>query len=75
MSWTGEEMGVARQHATLTMEWCVDCHNEKAVDLASSSYYEEIHNRLTPDLLKKYLEDEKVTVRELGGWECAKCHY
>ena len=25
--------------------------------------------------LRKYLEDEKITVRELGGWECAKCHY
>jgi hypothetical protein len=25
--------------------------------------------------LKEYLEDEKITVKELGGWECAKCHY
>ena len=23
----------------------------------------------------KNLEDEKITVRELGGWECSKCHY
>ena len=41
---------------------------------------EEIHRRLTEtDMgrseLRKYLEDEKITVRELGGWECAKCHY
>jgi hypothetical protein len=26
-------------------------------------------------LYKKYLDDGKVTVKELGGWECAKCHY
>jgi len=26
-------------------------------------------------LYGKYLEDGKVTVNELGGWECAKCHY
>jgi hypothetical protein len=25
--------------------------------------------------LKQYLEDGKITVEELGGWECAKCHY
>jgi hypothetical protein len=25
--------------------------------------------------LKQYLEDDKITVKELGGWECAKCHY
>ena len=23
----------------------------------------------------KIFEDDKVTVKELGGWECAKCHY
>ena len=26
-------------------------------------------------LYEKYLEDGKVSVSELGGWECAKCHY
>jgi len=25
--------------------------------------------------LKEYLKDDKITVKELGGWECAKCHY
>jgi len=61
----------------LTMGWCIECHNEKEIDLGSNDYYMEIHNRLKkdPELLKKYKEDDKVTVRELGGWECAKCHY
>jgi hypothetical protein len=45
-----------------------------------NGYYDEIHRRLTETPmgnkeLQKYLEDEKITVRELGGWECAKCHY
>jgi hypothetical protein len=26
-------------------------------------------------LYRKYLKDGKVSVSELGGWECAKCHY
>lgn len=65
---------------TLTMGWCIECHNKAEIDLASSDYYEEIHNRLKNDVrgneeLRKYMEDEEITVRELGGWECAKCHY
>jgi mono/diheme cytochrome c family protein len=65
---------------TLTMGWCIECHNKASIDLASSGYYEEIHERLKDDIrgneeLRKYIEDEKVTVRELGGWECGKCHY
>ncbi len=61
----------------LTMGWCIECHNETGVDIGQNAYYEEIHKRLKskPELLKKYMEDDKVSVRELGGWECAKCHY
>jgi cytochrome c551/c552 len=61
----------------LTMGWCIECHNKKQIDLTSSGYYEEIHKRLTlrPDVYKKISEDGQITVRELGGWECAKCHY
>jgi mono/diheme cytochrome c family protein len=65
---------------TLTMGWCIECHNNAAVDLASSEYYEEIHRRLKETKignreLRKILLDDQVSVKELGGWECAKCHY
>lgn len=76
------EMDQVEQWAPLTMGWCVQCHNETAVQVAGSDngYYQEVHRRLTKTPmgqmeLHKYLEDEKITVRELGGWECAKCHY
>ncbi len=76
------KMDQVEQWEPLTMGWCVHCHNETEVKVAGSDngYYQEIHRRLatTPmgqRELRKYLEDEKVTVRELGGWECAKCHY
>jgi mono/diheme cytochrome c family protein len=61
----------------LTMGWCIECHNETGVDLGKNDYYNEIHARLKkdPELLKKFKEDDKISVRELGGWECAKCHY
>jgi cytochrome c551/c552 len=65
---------------TLTMGWCIECHGKKEIDIQSESasgYYKEIHNRLLNDkkTYQKYLEDDKITVAELGGWECAKCHY
>ncbi len=65
---------------TLTMGWCIECHNKAEVDLTKSGYYEEIHNRLKKEIrgneeLRNYLGDDKVTVKELGGWECSKCHY
>ena len=66
---------------TLTMGWCIECHGAKDVALGNgkNGYYDEIHRRLMNNdkaLYRKYLDkDGKVTVSELGGWECAKCHY
>ncbi|WP_165779185.1 cytochrome c3 family protein [Brumimicrobium salinarum] len=68
--------------ATLTMGWCIECHGVKEVSSGpiegKGGYYDEIHKRLLENdetLYEEYLEDGKVTVDELGGWECAKCHY
>ncbi len=72
--------------ATLTMGWCIECHAEKEItdgslDTKGNAYYTEMHNRLLKNkkLYNKILTEEngkiKVTVKELGGWECAKCHY
>lgn len=76
------EGNVVLTKPTLTMGWCIECHAEKeissgSIDSKGDGYYNEIHNRLLKDkkLYNKYLEDKKVTVKELGGWECAKCHY
>lgn len=72
------EYTVAGQHAPLTMGWCINCHNETEVKMEGNGYYDEIHERLKKggqEELKQYLEDGTITARELGGWECAKCHY
>ena len=65
---------------TLTMGWCLECHNKAEVDLTSSGYYTDMHDRLKSSLrgneeLRRFLEDDKITVRDMGGWECNKCHY
>lgn len=64
-----EEMEIMRQHSPLTMGWCVECHRETEVDV-NNEYYKEIHE----ELAKKY-GVEKLTIGQLGGLECAKCHY
>ena len=77
------EGNVKLTRPTLTMGWCIECHGEKeistgALDSKNSGYYNEIHKRLLNNdkkLYADYLKDGKVTVKELGGWECAKCHY
>jgi cytochrome c551/c552 len=77
------EGNIVLTRPTLTMGWCIECHGEKEIsagplDTKNDGYYNEIHRRLMNNdkaLYSKYLEDGKVTVKELGGWECAKCHY
>ena len=64
-----EEMEILYQYSPLTMGWCIDCHRESNVD-KDNEYYQKVHDELS----KKY-GVEKLTVAQLGGIECAKCHY
>lgn len=70
-----ETYTVGKQYAELTMGWCINCHRETKVQMTDNGYYDEIHKRLPEELKKQYLEDGTITVSELGGIECAKCHY
>lgn len=62
---------------TLTMGWCIDCHSQAPVQMDGNGYYDEMKKRLLLDkkLYQKHLDDENITVKDLGGWECSKCHY
>ncbi|MCW4469431.1 c-type cytochrome [Flavobacterium sp. MFBS3-15] len=65
-----ETMEVMRQHAPLTMGWCVNCHRETDVKVEGNEYYTKIHD----ELAKKYGK-QKLTAADMGGTECGKCHY
>ena len=65
-----EEMEIMYQHSPLTMGWCINCHRETNVKVESNEYYAKIHEALS----KKY-GVEKLTVAQMGGLECGKCHY
>lgn len=70
-----EEMDVVEQYSPLTMKWCIECHKTTGVMKDGNGYYEEMHARMTDKYKEKWLGDGKLTVEEIGGWECAKCHY
>ena len=65
-----EEMEIMYQHAPLTMGWCINCHRETNVMAEGNEYYEKVHAELS----KKYGVEE-LTVAQMGGNECMKCHY
>jgi mono/diheme cytochrome c family protein len=61
-----EEMEVVYQHSSLTMGWCIDCHRETKVDFSNNYYHEtfEFHK-----------DHENLTLSQIGGIECSRCHY
>ncbi|HEX8561826.1 MAG TPA: c-type cytochrome [Flavobacterium sp.] len=65
-----QEFEIMKQHAPLTMGWCVDCHRKTDVKMEGNEYYTRIHDELS----KKYGVD-KLTAAQMGGLECGKCHY
>lgn len=65
-----EEMEIMYQYSPLTMGWCINCHRETNVKVEDNEYYTKIHEALS----KKY-GVEKLTVAQMGGLECGKCHY
>lgn len=67
-----EEMEVVHQYSPLSMGWCINCHRETEVQFTDNEYYASY---------AKYHEElangsrEQVTVEDIGGLECQKCHY
>jgi mono/diheme cytochrome c family protein len=66
-----EEMDVVKQYSLLTMGWCIDCHRKTDVNNAGNAYYDkllEVHQASKG-------KGTKMKVEDIGGLECAKCHY
>lgn len=71
-------MNEVYQATDLSMGWCVNCHRETNVNFIDSSgnggnkfysIYEKYHNEI------KAKSRDSVTVNDIGGLECQKCHY
>jgi hypothetical protein len=69
------------QFSELSMGWCVNCHRQTKVDFYKVdstgkstgnkfySIYEKFHNDIKSGKM------DSVTVKDIGGLECQKCHY
>jgi len=71
------EMNEVKQFAELSMGWCVNCHRTTKVNFNYTdstgnkfySIYEKFHNDIKSGKM------DSVTVKDIGGVECQKCHY
>lgn len=68
-----EEMDVLQQHAPLSMGWCINCHRQTEVKFTDNQYYNEYYAKFHKELQEG--KRKKVTVEDIGGLECQKCHY
>lgn len=67
-----QEMPEVYQHSNLTMGWCINCHRETKVNL-DNGYYQQVHG--DSEKFKNALTEKGLTIANLGGLECSKCHY
>lgn len=63
-----EEMEVVYQHSALTMGWCIDCHRNTEIVSQGNEYYDKM-------VLLHADSKDALKVKDIGGLECAKCHY
>lgn len=67
-----EEMEVLKQMSPLSMGWCINCHRQTEVKFKDNPYYAnyaQYHEELASG------KRTAVTVEDIGGLECQKCHY
>lgn len=70
-------MDEVHQAAELSMGWCVNCHRETKVnfnvDSTTGNQFYSIYEKFHQDI--KSGKMDSVTVKDIGGLECQKCHY
>lgn len=72
-----QEMDKVYQASELSMGWCINCHRETKVAFNYNdstgnkfySIYEKFHNDFKAGKM------DSLTVKDIGGIECQKCHY
>jgi mono/diheme cytochrome c family protein len=67
-----KEMSKVYQYSPLTMGWCIDCHRKTEVKHATDNEY---YDRLIKAHEAKGGDATKMTVEDIGGTECGRCHY
>ncbi|MFP4025352.1 MAG: cytochrome c peroxidase [Thiohalospira sp.] len=64
---------LAKQHADLSMGWCLDCHRTRKVNFIGNEYYETTFKEYHKKFINSSLDS--LTIAQMGGENCMKCHY
>jgi hypothetical protein len=67
-----EKMDVVQQVKDLSMGFCIKCHREREVQFMDNAFYttwKDLHTKMEKGEIKR------VTVEDVGGTDCMKCHY
>jgi hypothetical protein len=67
-----ETMDRINQYSDLTMGWCINCHRTADVNFRENKFYSQYKDMA--DKMRRG-ERDSVTIANLGGTECMKCHY
>jgi cytochrome c551/c552 len=71
------EMNEVKQFSDLSMGWCINCHRTTKVNFPDSAgngnKFYSIYERFNHNLVTGKMDS--VTVEDIGGTECQKCHY
>jgi cytochrome c2 len=72
-----QEQEVLSQYAPLSMGWCINCHRQRKVDFDGNGYYKDNNYKAFEKYHNEMQEKKRkgVTVEDIGGLECQKCHY
>ncbi len=66
------KMDEVYQFAPLSMGWCINCHRTTKVNFKDNGFY-SIYERYQKDMDNHKMDS--VTVENIGGTDCQKCHY
>jgi hypothetical protein len=61
-----------KQVQMLSMGWCINCHRLSEVQFTKNGFYDKflkLHEELASG------KRTRITVEDVGGTECSKCHY
>ncbi len=68
-----KDMHLLKQEEDLSMGWCLECHRTRKVNFLGNEYYEETFEEYHEQF--KNSELDSLTVAQMGGENCMKCHY
>ncbi|MEM6878480.1 MAG: c-type cytochrome [Bacteroidota bacterium] len=68
-----EEMEKVWQYSPLSMGWCINCHRQTEVSAFENNEYYQAYEQYHEQLQNG--TRDKVTVEDIGGLACQRCHY